>query len=185
MLHKNVQKSNLLELADLIGILQGKKANYNYAILETLFKSGCLTAGAIGRKIASRKYSGWELEAKAPNVYSVIQRKKGRIKELEVKGYVRAKGGKYELTLKGAATVLLLKPTLISQMNPYYSNVSFALCKDVEPNALDKITPQLLSDLAQKTRKCLNEGMLNLDRISADRFMVIIELLAREDIFNE
>jgi hypothetical protein len=90
-----------------IGIFLDKKsANYNLSILEALLSRGA-TAWQLAEILHKKTdpTQGKEvIEVKryrTQKIYSVIQRKQGRIDDLKNKGYLKEENGVWDLTRKG------------------------------------------------------------------------------------
>jgi len=111
MSRKQANKSNIR-----IGIFSGKSMNYNLAILETLFqKQG--TAWQIASALQKKINPNEQKEVRyyrAQKIYSVIQRKSGRLADLKSKGYIRETNGKWKLTRKGLIALSIEKPDLVA-----------------------------------------------------------------------
>jgi len=90
--------------------------NYNLAILETLFqKQG--TAWQIASALQKKINPNEQKEVRyyrAQKIYSVIQRKSGRLADLKSKGYIRETNGKWKLTRKGLIALSIEKPDLVA-----------------------------------------------------------------------
>jgi hypothetical protein len=100
-----------------IGIFEGKKAYNNQLVLEVLFKEGPTKSWAIAKKMSPRSKS----MERTQDIYSVlIRKKKGRLRELEEKGYIATIDGIYELTIKGIIATLIKNPRLELELNPHY-----------------------------------------------------------------
>jgi hypothetical protein len=111
MSRKQTKKSNIH-----IGIFSGKSMDYNLAILETLFhKQG--TAWEIATTLQKKINPNKEKEVRyyrAQKIYSVIQRKSGRLADLKSKGYLSETDGKWKLTRKGLIALNIKKPDLVA-----------------------------------------------------------------------
>src|SRR4030067_3353787 len=93
-----------------IGIFTDKSAVYNLATLEILYKLNMATSWQIAKKIAEKqkRHPDKDAETQARRIYSVIQRKKGRLPDLENKGYIaHTSDGLWQLTLKGVWALAL------------------------------------------------------------------------------
>lgn len=98
-----------------IGIFSGKSAEYNLAILETLFLKKA-TAWKIARILQNKINPSDKNEVKyyrAQKIYSVIQRKSGRLADLKSKGYLKETNGNWGLTRKGLVALSVRKPELV------------------------------------------------------------------------
>ncbi len=92
-------------------IFAGKKRKYNKMILKALYKSGYLTPWNIAKQIAfeDKKFTDGDWYHKTQKINSVIQRKGGRLSELEKKQYIQNTEKGYRLTIyKGISVALLL-----------------------------------------------------------------------------
>jgi hypothetical protein len=111
MSRKKKQKSNIH-----IGIFSGKSVNYNLAILETLFQKQAKAwqiAGTLQKKINPREKKEVRFY-RTQKIYSVIQRKSGRLADLKSKGYIIEANGKWKLTKKGLIALSIKKPDLVA-----------------------------------------------------------------------
>jgi len=79
-----------------IGIFEGRKANYNRAVLKILIEKEPLKAWDIAKEIAKG------IMDKTQDVYATLVRKNGRLNELLEKGYIKVLSNKcYTPSLKG------------------------------------------------------------------------------------
>jgi hypothetical protein len=111
MSRKQAEKSNVH-----IGIFSGKSMSYNLAVLETLFQKQA-TAWQIAVTLQKKINPNGEKEVRyyrAQKIYSVIQRKSGRLADLKSKGYINATNGKWKLTRKGLIALNIKKPDLVA-----------------------------------------------------------------------
>jgi hypothetical protein len=111
MSRKKKEKSNIH-----IGIFSGKSVNYNLAILETLFQEQATAwqiAGTLQKKINPSEKKEVRLY-RTQKIYSVIQRKSGRLADLKSKGYIIEANGKWKLTKKGLIALSIKKPDLVA-----------------------------------------------------------------------
>lgn len=105
----------------MLGIFEGKKAEYNKLILKGLIY-GAKTTNQIGEFIYFNREA--QIKPRKANLnevkklVSIISRKGGRLKELEFKGYIFREKGCWRLTLKGTAVALTLFDDL-SEVYPY------------------------------------------------------------------
>ena len=186
MPRKYADKSNIH-----IGIFSSKSAEYNQAILETLLPKEA-TAWQIAKTIQKKRNPVMNKEAtiyRTQNIYSVIQRKKGRLNDLKNKGYIKERDKKWSLTKKGLVALYAKKPdlvtnkleaekhTLLEQFKKEVSSlpddtithplgIQIDLAKT--KHALAKINPtQLLAVLLEEAKALLLEG-INLDKISEE-----------------
>jgi len=115
MLRKRRKKRDVVR----IGIFEGKSGPYNKAILEVIREQGPLTAWGIAKKIQRRRKPTTNKEAaqnKAHKIYSVIQRKDGRLSELQKKHYIVPESGKWSLTIKGRIALYINNPQLLEAL---------------------------------------------------------------------
>jgi hypothetical protein len=129
------------------------------------------------------------------NIYSVIQRKEGRLNELRNKGYVKERDKKWSLTKKGLIALNVKKPDLVTKKlqatkytlleqfkrevgslpddtvtHPFGIQIDFAKLKP----ALEKMNPtRLLAILLEETKALLLEG-IELDRISEEDLLTLV-----------
>jgi hypothetical protein len=111
MSRKKTEKSNIH-----IGIFSGKSTNYNLAILETLFQKQA-TAWQIAGTLQKRINTSEQKDARfyrTQKIYSVIQRKSGRLADLKSNGYIVEKNGKWKLTKKGLIALSIKRPDLVA-----------------------------------------------------------------------
>lgn len=112
MSRKQSEKSNIH-----IGIFSGKSTNYNLAILETLFHKQA-TAWEIATTLQQKKINPKEKNEvryyRAQKIYSVIQRKSGRLTDLKTKGYIIETNGKWKLAKKGLIALYIKKPDVVA-----------------------------------------------------------------------
>jgi len=103
-----------------IGIFEGKSSKNNQDILEVLQQHEPLTSWKIAEMIQRKRKPTPDKEAKQNRIrkiYSVIQRRGGRLQELQDKHYVTAHNGKWRLTPKGYIAVYIKKPDLFSKLD--------------------------------------------------------------------
>jgi len=102
-----------------IGIFMGKSARYNQAILATLHKAdGGLTNWEIAKRLVPKKgLSEDTIILRTQKIYSVIQRKGGRLDELEEYGYIRNENGVYNISEKGTLAIMIKQPELLKDYN--------------------------------------------------------------------
>jgi len=102
---------NILEK---IPIFTGKKAGYNRLILETLLEAEnlTLTEWELAKHIQAKTKTQGDWYSQAQRIYSLLIRKKGRLEELNNKGYIDWKRNKVELTFKGMLAAVLSNPEL-------------------------------------------------------------------------
>ncbi len=192
MSRRNAEKSNIQ-----IGIFSDKSAEYNQAILETLLPKEA-TAWQIAEALQKKRNPVVDKEARfyrTQKVYSVIQRKKGRLSELKNKGYIKERDGKWSLTKKGWIALSVKKPdlvknelqakeyTLLEQFKKEVSSLPddtithpFGIQIDLGKIklALEKMNPtQLLTILLEEAKALLLEGV-ELDRISEEDLLNLV-----------
>ena len=204
MSRRNGKKSNLT-----IGIFTDKSATYNLAILETLDKLDHATAWQIAKRIAEQQkpIPNKDMETRSRRIYSVIQRKTGRLNDLAGKGYIRETEGLWELTVKGSIALAIKKPDVLTSLENtsknrvYYEQVTktinampeetlkfpFGISVNTTETKQDlhKIVEQLKNDphgfpvLIEETKSVLSNG-INLDVI--DEFTLFSLLFKRKRI---
>jgi hypothetical protein len=111
MSRRKAEKNNIR-----IGIFSDKSAKYNLAILEILLPQTA-TAWQIAEALQKKINPVENKEVRfyrTQKVYSVIQRKKGRLNALREKGYVREEDGSWKLTKKGLIALNIKKPDLVA-----------------------------------------------------------------------
>jgi hypothetical protein len=116
MSRKTADKSNTPK----IGIFTDKKSSrYNELTLEALLVeelSAWRIAEILKEKIAKtgNKETIIEKRYRTQKIYSVIQRKSGRLIDLKTKGYIIDDNGKWRLSTKGIIALSIAKPELVS-----------------------------------------------------------------------
>lgn len=96
-------------MANTLGIFHGKKTAYNELILK-----GLVTGSKTVKQMAEYIYLNTEQEKRhnpenvKRSIYSVIDRPRGRLKELSEKQYIEKRNGLWRLTLKGFCVSLTL-----------------------------------------------------------------------------
>jgi len=139
------------------------------------------------------------------NIYSVIQRKKGRLSELKNKGYIKERDRKWSLTKKGLIALNVKKPDLVTKelqakehtlleqfkkevsslpndtiTHPLGIQIDFAKLKP----ALAKMNPtELLAILLDEAKALLLEG-IELDRISEEDLLNLVKFRAAPRYFK-
>ena len=139
------------------------------------------------------------------NIYSVIQRKKGRLSELKNKGYIKERDRKWSLTKKGLIALNVKKPDLVTKelqakehtlleqfkkevsslpnntiTHPLGIQIDFAKLKP----ALAKMNPtELLAILLDEAKALLLEG-IELDRISEEDLLNLVKFRAAPRYFE-
>jgi hypothetical protein len=192
MSRKKTEKSNIH-----IGIFSGKSMNYNLAILETLFQKEA-TAWQIAVTLQKKINPSEEKEIRfyrTQKIYSVIQRKRGRLTDLKSKGYINEAKGKWKLTKKGLIALSIKKPdlvasglqacknTLLTQFKEYVSAIPNETIREPLGIQIDlsKIKPYLeridptsfLRMILEEIRVLLSEG-IELDSISEEDLLDIV-----------
>jgi len=192
MSRKKTEKSNIH-----IGIFCGKSANYNLAILETLFqKDG--TAWDIAINLQEKINPNEVKEVRfyrTQKIYSVIQRKSGRLVDLKNKGYIKETNGKWRLAKKGLIALNIKKPELVASGLEAQKNTLFEQFKEYVngmPNEtirepfgiqidlskfkpfLEELDPaSMLRMILEETRFLLSKG-IELDSISEEDLLDIV-----------
>ena len=167
-----------------IGIFEGKKAEYNMAILETLFKHGPLTTWEIAKKIQQTKNPVQNRESnfyRTQKIYGVIARKGGRLDSLHKNEHILLRDGKWELNFPKADAILIKKPEIISEFHQHYLTTP-AIKKDVRKkskraminvNLSNADIKKLHMDIAAKMKTLVEEG-IDLDRISNKNLSLLV-----------
>lgn len=122
MLRRRPKQSN----ARYVGIFNGKEAKYDLGILETLLHENNVTAYEIAKNLQKRLKPTNNREIgsrRTQNIYSVIQRKNGRLNDLKNKGYVSLHLDKWNITLKGWIALNIEKPDLVRNEVKAQTNV--------------------------------------------------------------
>jgi len=98
-----------------------KTATYNRLILQVLLTEE-LEAYPLAEKLkeimspSDMKETALEKRYRVQKIYSVIQRKNGRLADLKNKGYITEKNGKWVLTRKGLLAISVDKPELVDKI---------------------------------------------------------------------
>jgi hypothetical protein len=184
-----------------VGIFTDKKSSkYNKLILEALLSQE-ITAWQIAeilkQKIirTSDKESILERRYNIQKIYSVIQRKTGRLEDLKTKGYITEKSGKYQLTRKGLVALNIIKPDLVaievatnknSLLEQFEKAVSVFPDEKIESLGiqidvsqlkahLKKIDPaKILGMILEETKALPSEG-IELDRINEEDLLGLVK----------
>jgi len=182
----------------LLGIFQGKKAEYNKLILKSLVLGPKTT-----RQIAQYVYLNRKAAVKPskPNmnevkkIESVISRKNARLKELETKYYIYRKNNVWHPTPKGTC-VALTQFNSIMEIQPYIATYFNSIFEDTqktirenpyftslfktkkEKQALNKFfiifkSPEHVQFLKDFTNKLIIQG-LNLDKTNPKDFNLML-----------
>lgn len=184
---KKTEKSNTN-----IGIFSAKSAKYNLAILETLLAKEA-TAWQIAEKLQKKINPSENQEVRfyrTQKVYSVIQRKKGRLNDLRDKGYIIEKNGKWAITRKGLIAVSVVKPELVNriidsnkakfiELSASYTGKArtvFGLEIDLSQfkPLFEQIDFEYTYHLIVEEAKILLSSGFELDRINEDDFLSIV-----------
>lgn len=182
-----------------VGILADRKSSkYNQLILEALFEKE-LTAWELSEIIKEKMPSKEKIENAlekryhTQKIYSVIQRKNGRLDDLKNKGYVTENNGVWSTTKKALIALSIDKPELINskmqsnkekftklfdlyiENNKNVKNV-FGLSIDLSKMKpfFEKVDFGYLFELIIEEAKVLLTSGIELDRISEDDFLSII-----------
>ena len=187
-----------------IGIFQGKSALYNQTILETLYEhNNPLTTWQIAKSLQNKLKPTENKEiasTRSHKIFSVIQRKKGRLEELRKKHYIIVKEKRWSLTWKGYITVLINKPELfekiemkqykftINQMRqeaqtPASIKIPFGLSINGEQFKEDYLktlgiaenNPSYILLMVEETKQLIKEG-ISLDSITNKSLIQILSL---------
>lgn len=195
-----------------LSIFFGKKRRYNELILKSLI-SGSKTV----KEIVEYIYANTEHKAKhnpvnvKRSIYSIIDRPKSRLWELQAKGYIEKRQGKWQLTLKGFCVALTcfksfddvakvydferLYPEVAEAFKSVIKSPKFAplrapyvddKVKEISERALKEreLGRRFLEKLRDYTLKLIDEGV-NLDDLSSDRFMWLMAVKLVEGWFHE
>jgi hypothetical protein len=183
---KKTEKSNIR-----IGIFSGKSASYNLAILETLFQKQATTwqiADTLQKNIKPTRGKD-AMYYRKQKIYSVIQRKSGRLADLKSKEYIKETEGKWKLAQKGLIALSIKRPDLVASGLQASENIMLTKFKE-QVNALpnetikepfgiqidlskiklslqEKNPTSFLRMLLEESRVLLSEG-IELDRINAE-----------------
>lgn len=206
MSRKKAKKSNMPQ----IGIFIDKKsANYNLSILETLLSRGA-TAWQIAEILHKKNNLSNNKELKEVKryrtqlIYSVIQRKQGRLNDLKNKGYLREENGAWNLTKKGFIALSIEKPELINRemqtnksllLEDFKKKINAIPDKPIkEPLGIIQIDlSQIKTPLAkidplpffmmfiEEAKALLSEG-IELDRVNEDTLVHLV--LSRRSFLN-
>ncbi len=125
------QKSNKIMK---VGILQGKKALYNQLILQSLVL-GKKTTMEISAYIAQNDS---KCKTCVKSIFSIIDRKGGRLQELSEKHYIEREEKKWGLTIKGIHIALFQSENLLDQF------LSVLPLKDYDNIDLDTIKQNIM-----------------------------------------
>jgi len=201
MSRKKPQKRNIE-----IGIFTNKSKAYNQAILETLYTLQAATTWQIAKTLQKKLRPTSNTKAAtqlAHDIFSVIQRKNGRLEDLERKGYVVSNQGLWMLTLKGSIAIgiknlglvdLELKADMINRWEltiktlpdeklkaPFgFSLDTVALKNDASKLVIQlKKNPAIFKFILEQAKELLMEGV-NLDAIN--EFSLAFALAAREPV---
>lgn len=184
-----------------IGIFSDKSARYNLAILETLYQRGA-TAWQIAENLQRKINPSENKEVRfyrSQKIYSVIQRKKGRLNDLRDKGYIEEKEGIWELTTKGITALNIEKPDLVinelqahknqvleqfkqktSTMSgtlkePFGIQIDLSQMRDGLGKTLNYLLedPAFFSTFIEEAKASISEGV-DLDRIDGDTFLTLV-----------
>lgn len=206
MIRKKTEKSN----TPIIGIFTGKSAKHNLEILKTLNSLKTATSWQIAKTMSASPEMGKEaLDYRARNLYSIIQRPKGRLNDLKSKGYVKKEKDLWQLTDKGSIALAIRCPELLEndiRLDFQFDVLTFLtdkikenpgvkleqlFGKDVEVsgilNELVSVTDQLnnvskaTEEAILEVKRLINEG-IDLDRITES---TLIALLMNSSRFRE
>jgi len=204
MSRKKPEKRNIK-----IGIFTDKSKAYNQAILETLYSLQAATTWQIAKNIQEKQKPTENREirdSRAHKIYSVIQRKGGRLNDLEEKGYVTSNEGLWMLTIKGNIALAIIKPGLLNEHGAIeegiikfeealknmpegiaHAPLGISIDRGHFKKDFPKISNQLRRDpsvfklIVEETRQLLLEG-INLDAIN--EYSLASLLLARKSVAN-
>jgi hypothetical protein len=193
MSRKKAEKSNVH-----LGIFTDRSADYNLAILETLLPEEA-TSWQIAENLQKKRKPCDNIEAiyyRTQKIYSVIQRKTGRLADLKRKGYIVEKNGKWKLTKKGLIALSVTNPDLVAnEIRTKRNKLLYQFKEEISaiPNEtlrepigiqidLSKMKPMLakidptefLTMLLEEAKMLLLEG-IELDRISEQDFLDLLK----------
>jgi hypothetical protein len=194
MSRKRADRSN----APQIGIFLDKKsANYNNLILEALLSQEA-TAWQLAEILHKKIDPRLDTEIKevkryhAQKIYSVIQRKQGRLEDLQNKGYLKEENGIWALTKKGFIALAIQKPDLVNNEIQKGKDVLSELFQKAMPNDMRKVAMGVYVDFSEikphfdkidklplfqmfieEARALLSQG-IELDRISENDFQTMV-----------
>lgn len=183
-------------------IFEGKRADYNIAILEALLENGPLTNWEIAKKIYQNRGTTKNREigyARSQRIYSVIVRKGGRIDSLNNAGYILQKEDrKWELCFPKGLVILIKKQEILSKINEYYLQkrqlpqrftkskrtivAPFGLRFQVDEKILQAEAQRLLNNLntqnmiwnmAKSMEKLIQEG-IDIDKIDNTKLLPLV-----------
>jgi hypothetical protein len=192
MSRKDAHKSNTQE----IGIFADKKSShYNKLILEALLSEE-LSAWKIAETLkeiiatTSKEQSTLEKRYHTQKIYSVIQRKSGRLNDLKSKGYINEHDGKWRLSTKGLIALCISKPDLVTSklkkefqeqflkaMNEMPEELTMGMKVDssnIKPY-LDKMNQTKELEVIVEEAKMLISYGIELDRISERDLLGLIK----------
>ncbi len=179
-----------------IGIYAGKSAIYNLAILEILCQDSATSweiAEALQKKVNPVENKEVRFY-RTQKIYSVIQRKKGRLDDLKSKGYIEEDSGKWSLTKKGLIALSVKNLDLVvKEIQSKKNTIVTRLKENVEamPNEIREplgvkvditkakprlaaIDPsQVLTLILEEARALVSKG-IDLDRISEEDLVDLV-----------
>lgn len=166
MSRKKAKKSNNCH----IGIFSGKSANYNIGIIETLAILGGATAMTIAKTHLKRIDPASEKEPYLPGtpvyyrtqkIYSVIQRKGGRLEDLKAKGYITEENGVWRLTIvKGFVALYAKNPDFITNLIQENKDQFLAMMKNRLSSVSENETKEPFG--VRINQKAVKQGVENL-----------------------
>jgi len=204
MSRKKAEKRNLK-----IGIFTDKSKQYNLAILEALYERGTATTWQIAKTLQHQlKFTQNKQAAtyRTQNIYGVIQRKGGRLQDLEEKGYILCNEGLWSIHIKGRIALGIQRPDLLERESESYGRwflKSFKETVEKIPEGIAKAplgitidrglyrkdmtkllesftrNPQVFKIFVDETKELLLSG-IDLDRI--DEYTLAALLMARKRI---
>lgn len=176
-----------------IGIFKGKKATYNSLILETIFRDGPLT----NWEIAKRIYQTGKINANTHNIYGNLQRKKGRLEDLQRKQYLKEENEKWILRLKGFIALRNKYPEMVGLLREKMKKLPKSFELPDEPSIF-RVLPlskgliqSITSSVYTKIRNLVgfldyaNElvasGVVDLDQIKEQDLIILLALGITKD----
>jgi len=203
MSRRHAKKSNSVR----IGIFEGKRGRYNQAILEVLWEQDrALTSWEIAKGMLDKlkpTSDREKAEYRIRNIYSVIQRKDGRLTELQRKNYITTENRKWRLNWwKGRIAVFIQNPSILEKLDMETYTQAFSLMRrnmktpsdreiklpfgmtlSVKGSEFRKSTEQFLTHLqsdpllirlvVDETKQLLKEG-IDLDLITDENLVALL-----------
>lgn len=182
-----------------IGIFRGKEATYNSLILETVFKDGPSTNWEIAKKM----YKTGKIRDKTGkipkihNIYGNLQRKKGRLQDLQKKQYLREENEKWILRLKGFIALRNKYPEMVVILREKMKKLprsfelpdesSFFRVFPLSKGLIQSITSSIytkirnLADFLDYANEIVESGVVDLDQIKEQDLIILLTLGITKD----